>query len=83
LKEYEPEMGKIIRSDKAGVQKIRAREIVPGDIVEVSGNCVKLVLNQRSMTFPPSFLLQLVTKSLLIFVSSRFYLPLFVLISPF
>lgn len=31
-------MGKIIRSDKAGVQKIRAREIVPGDIVEVSGN---------------------------------------------
>lgn len=31
-------MGKIIRSDKAGVQKVRAREIVPGDIVEVSGN---------------------------------------------
>jgi len=36
LKEYEPEMGKVIRSDKSGVQKIRAREIVPGDIVEVS-----------------------------------------------
>ncbi|CAG2104154.1 unnamed protein product [Medioppia subpectinata] len=36
LKEYEPEMGKVIRQDKAGVQKIRAREIVPGDIVEVS-----------------------------------------------
>ena len=30
-------MGKVIRSDKDGVQKIRAREIVPGDIVEVSG----------------------------------------------
>ena len=30
-------MGKIVRSDKPGVQKIRAREIVPGDIVEVSG----------------------------------------------
>merc|ERR1719284_1342543 len=36
LKEYEPEMGKVIRSDKAGVQKLRAKEIVPGDIVEVS-----------------------------------------------
>ena len=36
LKEYEPEMGKVIRSDKAGVQKIRAKEICPGDIVEVS-----------------------------------------------
>nr|CAD7392657.1 unnamed protein product [Timema cristinae] len=36
LKEYEPEMGKVVRSDKAGVQKIRAKEIVPGDVVEVS-----------------------------------------------
>ncbi|XP_054168147.1 calcium-transporting ATPase sarcoplasmic/endoplasmic reticulum type-like isoform X3 [Oppia nitens] len=36
LKEYEPEMGKVIRMDKAGVQKIRAKEIVPGDIVEIS-----------------------------------------------
>lgn len=37
LKEYEPEMGKVVRTDKTGVQKIKAREIVPGDIVEVSG----------------------------------------------
>lgn len=29
-------MGKVVRQDKSGVQKIRAREIVPGDIVEVS-----------------------------------------------
>lgn len=36
LKEYEPEMGKVVRGDKAGVQRIRAKEIVPGDIVEVS-----------------------------------------------
>lgn len=36
LKEYEPEMGKVLRTDKAGVQRIRAKEIVPGDIVEVS-----------------------------------------------
>lgn len=36
LKEYEPEMGKVVRQDKAGVQKVKAREIVPGDIVEVS-----------------------------------------------
>ncbi|XP_017461075.1 PREDICTED: calcium-transporting ATPase sarcoplasmic/endoplasmic reticulum type isoform X2 [Rhagoletis zephyria] len=36
LKEYEPEMGKVVRQDKSGIQKIRAKEIVPGDIVEVS-----------------------------------------------
>lgn len=36
LKEYEPEMGKVVRGDKSGVQKVRAKEIVPGDIVEVS-----------------------------------------------
>ena len=37
LKEYEPEMGKVYRSDRKSVQMIKAREIVPGDIVEVSG----------------------------------------------
>ncbi|CAH1260355.1 unnamed protein product [Diabrotica balteata] len=36
LKEYEPEMGKVVRQDKSGIQKIRAKEIIPGDIVEVS-----------------------------------------------
>merc|ERR1711962_1655082 len=36
LKEYEPEMGKVIRADKEGVQKIKAVEMVPGDIVEIS-----------------------------------------------
>jgi Ca2+ transporting ATPase len=36
LKEYEPEMGKVVRGDKSGVQKVRAREIVPGDLVEIS-----------------------------------------------
>ncbi|MEE6469876.1 hypothetical protein FKM82_008803 [Ascaphus truei] len=36
LKEYEPEMGKVIRGDRSGVQRIRARDIVPGDIVEVA-----------------------------------------------
>jgi len=36
LKEYEPEMGKVVRSDKDGVQKIKARDIVPGDIIEIS-----------------------------------------------
>ena len=36
LKEYEPEMGKVVRGNKQGVQKIRAKEIVPGDLVEVS-----------------------------------------------
>lgn len=30
-------MGKVIRSDRTGVQRIRARDIVPGDVVEVAG----------------------------------------------
>nr|XP_046206379.1 sarcoplasmic/endoplasmic reticulum calcium ATPase 2-like isoform X2 [Oncorhynchus gorbuscha] len=36
LKEYEPEMGKVYRQDRKTVQRIKAKEIVPGDIVEVS-----------------------------------------------
>uniref|UniRef100_A0A915KMU9 P-type Ca(2+) transporter n=1 Tax=Romanomermis culicivorax TaxID=13658 RepID=A0A915KMU9_ROMCU len=36
LKEYEPEMAKVIRQNKEGVQMIRAKELVPGDLIEVS-----------------------------------------------
>ncbi|XP_075885231.1 sarcoplasmic/endoplasmic reticulum calcium ATPase 2b isoform X2 [Nelusetta ayraudi] len=36
LKEYEPEMGKVYRQDKKSVQRIKARDIVPGDVVEVA-----------------------------------------------
>uniref|UniRef100_A0A8C7UY09 Calcium-transporting ATPase n=1 Tax=Oncorhynchus mykiss TaxID=8022 RepID=A0A8C7UY09_ONCMY len=36
LKEYEPEMGKVFRTDRRSVQKIKANVMVPGDIVEVS-----------------------------------------------
>ncbi|XP_051524567.1 sarcoplasmic/endoplasmic reticulum calcium ATPase 2-like [Myxocyprinus asiaticus] len=36
LKEYEPEMGKVYRQDRKVVQRIKAKEIVPGDIVEVA-----------------------------------------------
>lgn len=37
LKEYEPEMAKVIRANKEGVAMIKAREVVPGDLVEISG----------------------------------------------
>ena len=37
-------MGKVIRADKEGVQKIRAKEIVPGDIVEISGKFPKKIV---------------------------------------
>lgn len=40
LKEYEPEMGKVYRQDKKSVQRVRARDIVPGDIVEVAGESI-------------------------------------------
>ncbi|KAI7798000.1 sarcoplasmic/endoplasmic reticulum calcium ATPase 2 [Triplophysa rosa] len=36
LKEYEPEMGKVYRQDRKSVQRIKAKEIVPGDMVEVA-----------------------------------------------
>merc|ERR1712142_905053 len=36
LKEYEPETGKVVRSDRDGVQKVKAVDIVPGDILEIS-----------------------------------------------
>lgn len=36
LKEYEPEMGKVYRMDRKAVQRIKARDIVPGDIVEIA-----------------------------------------------
>lgn len=41
LKEYEPEMGKVYRQDRKTVQRIKARDIVPGDIVEVAGKNFK------------------------------------------
>ncbi len=37
LKEYEPEIAKVIRNNHTGVQQIRAKELVPGDLVDVSG----------------------------------------------
>ncbi|GAA36484.2 Ca2+ transporting ATPase sarcoplasmic/endoplasmic reticulum [Clonorchis sinensis] len=36
LKEYEPEIAKVFRKNHHGIQRIKARELVPGDIVEVS-----------------------------------------------
>lgn len=34
-------MGKVYRADRKSVQRIKAREIVPGDVVEVSGKIYK------------------------------------------
>lgn len=54
LKEYEPEMGKVYRADRKSVQRIKAREIVPGDVVEVSGetsNTLVLSSLPRALSF--------------------------------
>jgi len=41
LKEYEPEIAKVYRQDRKSVQRIKAKEIVPGDIVEIAGkHCI-------------------------------------------
>ena len=45
-------MGKVVRTDKDGVQKIRAKEIVPGDIVEISGTQDQ---NNGCCIFRPAF----------------------------
>lgn len=37
LKEYEPEIAKVIRKNNRAIQRIRARDLVPGDVVGVSG----------------------------------------------
>jgi magnesium-transporting ATPase (P-type) len=38
LKEYEPEIAKVLRQNKPGTaQRIKAKELVPGDLVEVAG----------------------------------------------
>ena len=39
LKEYEPEIAKVIRRDHKGVQRIKARDLVPGDLVDIAGKC--------------------------------------------
>ncbi|TUQ87326.1 Sarcoplasmic/endoplasmic reticulum calcium ATPase 1 [Bagarius yarrelli] len=43
LKEYEPEMGKVYRMNRKAVQRIKARDIVPGDIVEIAGESVSVI----------------------------------------
>ncbi len=38
MKEYEPEIAKVIRQNKPGAaQRIKAKELVPGDVVEIAG----------------------------------------------
>lgn len=37
MKEYEPEVAKVVRKNHRGIQKVKTHELVPGDIVEVSG----------------------------------------------
>jgi len=37
LKEYEPEIAKVTRQNHSGIQRLKARQLVPGDVVDVSG----------------------------------------------
>lgn len=46
-------MGKVYRQDRKTVQRIKARDIVPGDIVEVAGRiiCFSPCANGRCIAF--------------------------------
>lgn len=44
LKEYEPEVAKVLRQNKPGIQRIKAKELVPGDIVEVAGKVIQWIM---------------------------------------
>ncbi len=55
LKEYEPEMAKVIRQGKGGgVSSIRTRELVPGDVVEVSGKICPTIKKMSAEIFSSS-----------------------------
>ena len=43
LKEYEPEMAKVLRQGNGGMAAIRAKELVPGDVVEVSSKLLSFI----------------------------------------
>ena len=51
LKEYEPEVAKVLRQNKPGIQRIKARDLVPGDIVEVAGELKPGVIMEVSSYF--------------------------------
>jgi len=64
LKEYEPEIAKVIRQNKPGAaQRIKAKELVPGDVVEIAG---------MSKPKPILFFFMLVIRSQLISVLQAF-----------
>lgn len=50
LKEYEPEIAKVIRKNHKGVQQIKAKELIPGDLVDVSGEFFPLPRDLPSPT---------------------------------
>ena len=50
LKKYAPDEAKVIR--ESHLRKIDAAELVPGDIVEVSGMCIPLLYPVSALIYP-------------------------------
>lgn len=45
-------MGKVYRQDRKSVQRIKARDIVPGDIVEVAGKVQNALMKFNTLNVP-------------------------------
>ena len=55
LKEYEPEIAKVVRRNHKGVQQVKAKELIPGDLVDVSGEslaCVQGIASRQNESVP-------------------------------
>ncbi len=58
LKAYESDEARVVRAGHPGVQKIKARDLVPGDILEIAGTYTFLLPSFSSLILQSSIFIQ-------------------------